>query len=274
MPGACLSARSPSGSARRPGRFSGICGTRGSRCARPAGADIGPGERDAIIAAGRAGKTPPATAAEVGRSVTAVRGIFRDAGLARSVHAADDQRQVRQLHAQGLRGIQIDQACGWPEGRAGRIQQGLGLDPRRPDPPARQAARLYRDLGTVAAVAARLRRSERVISRVLKSAGVAVPGPRGGPRDPGLARLEPHLDAIRAARTGPRKVPLQELAARYGVSYATMANFVKQRQVVSFRRVSREQHERMVALRAEGVSKAEIGRQTGFSATTVDKHVT
>lgn len=218
-------------------------------------------EAAAIRSAFETGAVTQDIARQFGRCLTTVK-QHRAPGTDGRRHPELDAK-VRELHAQGLRGEQIDDALGWKRGRAYNYQVRLGLDPRRPLPAAAQVAELYRELGSVAAVARRLRRPERLISSVLRNAGITMK--RAG-------RLEAHLDDIRRALLEDGE-PMAAVAARYGVPRNTMQSFTYGHGVSFYRQVTAEQHDQMVQLRAAGVPAAQIARQLGVSGSAVYMHL-
>lgn len=177
------------------------------------------------------------------------------------------EQKVRELHASGLRGKQIDAECGWRGGKAGDIQKRLGLDPRKPrsDPGADELRALYAELRTVMAVASRLGCSDGRVSRLLKDAGITIK-PGGLRRHP----LDAHEEAIRRERP---HATILELAERYGVPFAVMSGWLDHRGITTYHIVTAAEHDEIVRLGGEGLSLGEIGRRLGRPSITIKKHL-
>jgi transposase len=205
----------------------------------------------------------------LGRSPDSIRRWTRPVMRERRQMDVRAEEQVREWHARGLRGTQIDDRLGWYRGKALLIQKKLGLDGRLPAPAsAGELAQLYGSLGSVGAVAAHLGASYKRTGTALKAAGIHLVS--GGRRH--HLPLDDHLDAIRRARLVQR-VPVGELASRYGVSYGYMNGYLNSRGIRGFRRRTAAEHREMLGLRAAGMSYARIGRRFGVSGQTVAQHV-
>lgn len=227
-------------------------------------------ERQQIYAAIEAGVALEIIAERSGRSLETIRRYARRPGARNSPprRRAREEEAVREWHARGLRGSQIDVRLGWWNGKAGQIQKRLGLDWRQPGPDPAEAAGLYRSLGSVEAVAARMGVGRPRAAAALRAAGVRlIPG---GHRQE--LPLDAHLDELRRARTVER-VPVGVLADRYGVSYGYMNFYLTSRGIRGYRLRTAAEHQRMLELAADGMFHSEIARRIGTTPQTVAQHL-
>jgi hypothetical protein len=160
--------------------------------------------------------------------------------------AAATEARVRELHGQGLRGVQIDRAMGWKPDTAKWWQRKLGLDSQRPIPPAGDLGRQYAEAGSVEGLARQLGVRQRRVRAALAEAGIEI-GRR--PEHP----LTPHLEDLRRAYVDER-VPLPVLAARYGYTPLALRSFLNKHGIRTRRRITRTQQDQIDALRvASGI---------------------
>jgi DNA-binding CsgD family transcriptional regulator len=216
-------------------------------------------------------------AAQYGRTPKAIRmTLARALGPASRTRSGvweRDRERVRELHAQGLRGREIDRALGWIPGRTAPHQRRMGLDPRKPLPAlpsVDELRRLYLEAGNIRGLARRIGRSQRQAREDLAAAGIEIRS--GPPRSHHPHRLEPHLEDMRRAYVD-ESVSVDDLARRYSMTARYLREFLNARGVRRVPRLTAADHERILALYAGGMSKAAIAREIGCSAPTVDHHI-
>lgn len=212
--------------------------------------------------------------AEGGRAETVARQFRRSEATIQKV-AGDllkgrreaELEQVRALHGEGLRTVEIARKLGWNLEKVRCAKQRLGLPGRIPVDPAHACA-LYQELGTVKAVADRLRISSTRVSSILTDAGIDL-----GRYGPQPHRLDAHLPELRRAYVEER-VPLGELAARYGCKPTTLSGYLASRGMPPRgRRTTAAEREQILAMRASGMTQAAIGRHFGISDQSVRWHL-
>jgi DNA-binding NarL/FixJ family response regulator len=169
-------------------------------------------EKAAIRAAAEAGTAITRIAAAFGRSDDTVRRLIPKPERADGRKHPDREAKVREMHAQGLRGRQIDDALGWTRGGAAPIQRRLGLETRSPLPDACRVAEAYRTLGSEKAAAAHLHKDIKLIRSILRDAGI-IPAHRVYPM-PG-SRAQRILDVLAGHPEGLPTPQIAELSGEH-----------------------------------------------------------
>lgn len=243
---------------------------------------VSPEEAEAIkaaVAAAGEDVTIDELAARLGRSQTTIRRIagWSEHRQSRSL-TGNEEAQLKELHAAGLRGVQIARILGRSQGIIYTAQRHLGLPPDRPDPDHATVVALYGKLGSYAAVseAARPQVPPKRIKVILESEGITPrehPPHRRAPQPP--HPLDPHLAEIGRLwlHTG---ILLSELADLYEVEYHVMHGFLKSRKLFrttgSSARVSAGMHQQILDLTAVGWSSGDISAELGISQVSVNRH--